>query len=1092
MKPPLILLAVSLANGVAVEPWADSRLTVTNGVKLWLDASREPAAREARKLAPPISGKPIDFWHDASGQRRHLNQRALDARPQWRRLGGSGLIHFDGQNDFLSAAVSRESLSQCTVFALVSPHANAGFFRGFVSFNALGKNDYQSGLNIDLGGAASTNWNKINVEGGGMGGERDLLNSTLELGTYQLLTVVCATNEATLRAGSKPEGKRERGRGNIVIEEITVGGRQIDSQGSSMPHAQSFWNGDVAELIVYSRVLSQSEIQHIEDYLTDKHAGLLRRVSDPAGPREVPLVAVSDPPPVQVLVPGFAVREMPLKLKNLNNLVYAPDGRLFAFGYNGNVYQLSDTDGDGLEDKANVFFDNTSGELPATIGMAWGPGGLYIPVKGRIVRLRDTGKGYGELETVFSDWNPPARFGGTAIDAIGITVDHGGTVYFGLGADDWTSAYRPDANDKSQYRRESERGSIVKVTPDGKKEILCSGLRFTVDLAINRHGDLFCTEQEGATWLPNGNSFDELLHIQTGRHYGFPPRHPKYLPDIIDEPSVFDYAPQHQSTCGLHFNEPGANNKWFGPEWWKDDALVAGESRGKIWRTKLVKTPAGYVAQNQLIACLSMLTVDLVVNPRGDLLVACHSGAPDWGTGPNGDGKLFHISYRDTNAPQPVLAWNASPSELRVSFDRPLDPMQLRNLAAQTKIAMGKYVTAGDRFETLRPGYRVVQDELATPCYEIPVLSASLTPDRRTLALATSPRNVEVNYAVALPALRRSTGTNELPQHAAVDLLTDLTGVEAEWKSAATNWSGWLPHLDLQVSRELTVHNAEHAAFWNSTARSGTLRLRAQLDLWQALRTPTQPGTQLDYEYPPETVTVVFKSKGDLKLTASNAKRVNGRESHVAVKTAKHKWLPIELVLSRPSLEVTWHTDEDPRPRALPLRRILLPWAKPVESDSFEAVPREIPEIAGGNWQRGHEIFFSDQAACHKCHTVRNEGGKIAPDLSNLVYRDYASVMKDITQPSAAINPDAVAYNVTLKDGDVITGVPVKETAAEMIFGDINGQPLTIKRDRIAETKASSVSLMPEGLLQGLTQEQVKDLMTFLLRQPESPKQAKR
>jgi len=1089
VKAPLLLIALSIAGAAAVEPWADTRLTVTNGVVLWLDAAREPAARQAHRLVAPVSGRPIDFWHDASGHAHHLNQGVLDARPLWRRFSGSAVMFFDGQNDFLATAVPPESLSQCTVVAVVSPHANPGSFRGFLSCNAFGKNDFQSGLNIDLGGPASTNWNRINVEGGGMSGERNLLNSTLGLGTYHLLTVTCTSNDTALRVDSHPEGKRGR-RGDILIDEVTVGARQIDMQGA-MPYAQSFWHGDVAELIVYNRLLRESELQPVEDYLREKHAGLLHRTTDPAAPTEMPLVAVSNPPPVQMLVPGFAVREMPLKLKNINNLVYAPDGRLFAFGYNGNVYQLSDTDGDGIEDKASVFFDNSQGELPATIGMAWGPGGLYIPVKGRIVRLRDTGKGYGELETVFSDWKLPARFGGTAIDAIGITVDHGGTIYFGLGSDDWTSAYRPDPNTgKSLYRRESERGSIVKVTPDGTKEILCSGLRFTVDLAINKHGDLFCTEQEGATWLPNGNPFDELLHIQKGRHYGFPPRHPKYLPDVIDEPSVFDYAPQHQSTCGLHFNEPTATGKWFGPPWWKDDALVAGESRGKIWRTKLVKTPAGYVAQNQLVACLSMLTVDLVVNPRGDLLVACHSGAPDWGTGPNGDGKLFHISWRDTNAPQPVLAWNASPNELRVTFDRPLDPLQLRNLAAQSKITMGKYASAADRFETLRPGYRVVQDELATPRYEMPVLSGSLTPDRRTLALATSHRDAAVNYAVALPGPGRATGKDELPQHAAIDLLTDFTGVQAEWNSRATNWSGWLPHLDLQVARELTAHSAEHAALWANT--KGTLKLRAQLNLWQALRTATQPGTELDYEYPAETVTVVFKAKGDLKLTAPNAKRISNGESHVTVQTARNKWLPIEVVLSQPTLEVSWHTAEDSRPRALQLRRILLPWARPFESDSFETAPREIPEIAGGNWQRGREIFFSDQAACHKCHTVRNEGGRIAPDLSNLVYRDYASVMKDITQPSAAINPDAVAYNIYLKDGEMITGVPLKETSTEMIFGDVNGQPLTIKRDRIGETKASTISLMPEGLLQGMSEQQVKDLMTFLLRQPEPPKQAKR
>jgi len=50
--------------------------------------------------------------------------------------------------------------------------------------------------------------------------------------------------------------------------------------------------------------------------------------------------------------------------------------------------------------------------------------------------------------------------------------------------------------------------------------------------------------------VPNGNPFDELLHIQTGRHYGFPPRHPKWLPDVFDEPSVWEYAPQHPRKWG--------------------------------------------------------------------------------------------------------------------------------------------------------------------------------------------------------------------------------------------------------------------------------------------------------------------------------------------------------------------------------------------------------------------------------------------------------------------------------------------------------------------------------------------------------------
>src|SRR3979490_2290823 len=106
--------------------------------------------------------------------------------------------------------------------------------------------------------------------------------------------------------------------------------------------------------------------------------------AETAGPVEKPFVAVTNPPPVQMLVPGFTVRELPLDLNNINNLAYAPDGRLFALGYDGNVYQLKDTDGDGLEDTASCFFKNDHNEILPSIGMAWGSGGLYIASRGRV------------------------------------------------------------------------------------------------------------------------------------------------------------------------------------------------------------------------------------------------------------------------------------------------------------------------------------------------------------------------------------------------------------------------------------------------------------------------------------------------------------------------------------------------------------------------------------------------------------------------------------------------------------------------------------------------------------------------------------
>ena len=799
---------------------------------------------------------------------------------------------------------------------------------------------------------------------------------------------------------------------------------------------------------------------------------------------------------VQMLLPGFTVRELPLSLHNINNFVYAPDGRLFALAYDGNVLQLKDTDGDGLEDASTFFYKNDQNEIRPSIGMAWGPGGLYIASQERVIHLHDNGDGTASLKTVTGGWVPPVGKAGSSLDSVGLAVDAHGQIFFGLGCDNWQNAYLPNKDTgKSDYNIKSERGTIIRLSPDWKtREPIATGLRFTVSLAFNAAGDLFCTDQEGATWLPNGNPFDELLHIQPGRHYGFPPRHPKFLPNVIDEPSVFDYAPQHQSTCGLHFNEPVAGTKnIFGPKWWQGDALVSGESRGKIWRTKLVKTAAGYVAQNNLIACLGHLTVDAVPTPQGDVLVACHTGKPDWGTGPSGTGKLFKISYTGHDSPQPILAYAASPTETRIVFDRALSAGDVKNLSRGSTVAAGRYVAAGDRFESFQPGYQAVKDQRTLPRTSVNVLSTRVLPDKRTVVIQTDSRVAALNYAVTLPegalAVRpRDESRRELSQRAAIDLLTDLTGVETTLADLVgkTIWRGWLPHLDLTAARGFTAASEEHQRLFKSLKKSGTLTLRAQLDLHLMLRTAIQPGANPGFEYPAETVTVRFKANGPLSLKSTGKiERLADTLVQVTTQSAKDRWLPVEIELAtngrEPALEVSWVTTEDSRPRPLPLRRILLPWARPAEADAIDFSKRNVPEIAGGDWERGRKVFLGEQAACFKCHQIRGSGGKIGPDLSNLIYRDYASVLKDILTPSAAINPNHLAYTIELKDGETLTGVVLDQTARELTLGQANGASLTVPRQKIARLSASSISLMPEGLWQGLNAADQRDLMTFLL-----------
>ena len=815
----------------------------------------------------------------------------------------------------------------------------------------------------------------------------------------------------------------------------------------------------------------------------------------PAAPPVRPAFVVADAPAVQMLLPGFTARELPLDLTNLTSIKYRADGQCYAVGYNGKIWLLSDTDGDGAPDRAKLFWDG-SGALRGPIGLALTPPGyargegVFVPSKGKLSLIVDkNGDDLADEEIVVaSGWKEIPQ----NVDAVGCAIDRDGNIYFALGVEAYNQAYLPDAQGRSRFRLTSERSTVQKISADfSRRETFCTGTRFPVALAFNRHGDLFGSDQEGATWMPNGNPFDELLHLQRGRHYGFPPRHPVHLPDVFDEPSTFDYGPQHQSACGLNFNESVNGGPVFGPASWAGDALVTGASRGKIYRTRLVKTAAGYIAQNHLVACLNFLAVDACVTPRGDLLVACHTGKPDWGTGPNGAGKLFLIRYTDLAAPQPVAAWSAGPAEIRIAFDRPLDPAALRDFAKRSAVTAGKFVMPGDRFEAMRPPYQVVKDQLAAPRFEVAVLSGGLTPDRRTLVLRTAPRTAELSYAVRIPNVTASapaSATTAKPgTYDDIELHVQNHGVAASWSATAggESWTGWLPHPDLAVARAFTAGSADHERLWSLVAAPGRLTLRTQLDVNSLLQPAVQPGAKLDYEPAREELTARLPGAAPLTLrplaTTFGAMRPDAWTAVTAL-LATGPGAPTDTA-------ATWTRPAQPDvPRPLPLHRFKLPWAAPDTAPPAPVAARIIPEIDGGNWLRGRRLFHSEQLACARCHRVRGEGQHIGPDLSHLVQNDYAGTLRDILEPSSAINPDYPAFTVELTDGAApLTGGIVGESATELRVADAAGHIRTVPRTSVRATRAALRSLMPEGLLASLDATQVRDLMMFLLTSPLEP-----
>jgi putative heme-binding domain-containing protein len=126
------------------------------------------------------------------------------------------------------------------------------------------------------------------------------------------------------------------------------------------------------------------------------------------------------------------------------------------------------------------------------------------------------------------------------------------------------------------------------------------------------------------------------------------------------------------------------------------------------------------------------------------------------------------------------------------------------------------------------------------------------------------------------------------------------------------------------------------------------------------------------------------------------------------------------------------------------------------------------------------------KTACASCHMLYGEGGKAGPDLTGSGRDNLDYLLENIVDPSAVVTADFRMIVVDLKDGRTLNGV-VAERNDNTITLRTMAETVTLPRADIESEKPSSLSLMPEGLMDALTQMQARDLIAFLM-DKESPR----
>ena len=138
---------------------------------------------------------------------------------------------------------------------------------------------------------------------------------------------------------------------------------------------------------------------------------------------------------------------------------------------------------------------------------------------------------------------------------------------------------------------------------------------------------------------------------------------------------------------------------------------------------------------------------------------------------------------------------------------------------------------------------------------------------------------------------------------------------------------------------------------------------------------------------------------------------------------------------------------------------------------------KTIIKNGGGNPKEGEAIF---KTRCAGCHKMFNEGGQIGPDLTSYQKNDQDTLLISIIAPGAEIREGYENVIIKNKDGLVFSGFLLEETKSHTTLRELSGTSKFFRNSEINSKTSTGVSLMPNGLLNGLNEVQLKNLFAYL------------
>jgi putative heme-binding domain-containing protein len=790
----------------------------------------------------------------------------------------------------------------------------------------------------------------------------------------------------------------------------------------------------------------------------------------------------------------------------------------------GKVLRCEDTDGDGKADRITEF-----ARMDHPRGLIFDNGSLWVLHPPLLSVYRDhDGDGVADSSEVLIEGISTDEVANRGADHTtnGIRMGVDGWIYIAVG--DFGFQHAVGADGTALSRRG---GGVVRVRPDGSNmEIYSWGQRNIVDVAIDPLMNLYTRDNTN-----DGGGWDiRLSHVMQSAHYGYPSLYLNFSEEIM--PPLADYG--GGSGCGAMFFQ---DDRWPVP--FNNQLLTCDWGRSEVFAHRLPANGATFDAHQEPFITIPRPT-DIDADASGRLYVSSWKNGQFNYDGPNigfvamvtpidfvphpvpevanlGEMELVDLLRHPADAmrqhvQRELLRRLAADGDHGPTLKRlaalaaDASPSRATRVIALWTLRQASWEAFAGSFEQLLADAELTEHVIRAAADEPELVTAQMKAAIRGQLTAGDPR-VQAAATVAAGRLSDLEAAPLLLQMAS-RRQAQHTGPTAG-EAAAEQVDDWrlphpervIPHLAVQalVAMEAVAPCLDSLA---GSDRAGalwalrSLHSAAAVDgLFRMLGTTRDDSLRQDLW---TTLIRLVHREGD--YTAESPGWWGTRPDTTGPYYDRQEWEESARIKAAVSVALT----EAPEPLAAHIREqlarhevaidgvgqavaamddltepIVIPSFDPsnpaqIGNQGMDAVVAAVLPMEG-NADAGRELFRAQ--ACIHCHTYANGQRPKGPHLVDIGKRATTEeLLTSILNPGKIIAQGFDTWSFLLDDGRVFTGFVALESAETVTIRQTDGLPQEFPRDAIDERIKQEVSMMPNGIVNNLTPEQLADLVAYL------------